>query len=144
MAFSKKSYKRRGMISNGLADPDGNFLDMSGNLDLADWELQDIVEYAPGGKTPSFVYNEGMIDPVDVTVDSHGNVYEADFNGDYAAVREYAQGSNAVLHSCFFGNGVEGVAVTKAVMYLFRGFPGCTMERSSSIRVDLMDVRILT
>ena len=50
-----------------------------------------------------------MIDPVDVSVDSHGNVYEADYDGWY--VNEYAQKSNAVMNSCSPGGGVEGVAV---------------------------------
>jgi hypothetical protein len=50
-----------------------------------------------------------MVEPVDVSVDTDGNVYAADFNGN--SVTEYAQGSNKVIASCSPGYQVSGVAV---------------------------------
>ena len=53
-----------------------------------------------------------MEDPVGVTTDSHGNVYEADFEGGY--VTEFPQGSSTVTAQCSPGGDAEGVAVDKA------------------------------
>jgi hypothetical protein len=108
--LKNKTYKEVRRIKKGLVLPDGEFLDSGGNFYVADALGADIAEYGPGGSSPSFVYSAGMTDPVDVTVDAKGNVYEAEYN-EYGAVNEYAQGSNTIVNSCSFGNGVEGVAV---------------------------------
>ena len=94
------TYKKVGSISNGITFPAGDFLDKKGNLYVANAtsSLPNIVEYAPGGTSPSFTYNASMFDPTGVRVDAAGNVYEADYHGGF--VNEYAQGVNAVLHSC--------------------------------------------
>jgi hypothetical protein len=102
------TYKNVSTITKGLVSPNGDFVDATGKLYVADYDGIDIQEYEPGRKSPSFTYKNGMIDPVDVSVDSHGNVYEADYDGLY--VNEYAQRSNTVLNSCSPGGGVEGVA----------------------------------
>jgi DNA-binding beta-propeller fold protein YncE len=109
--LKNKTYKQVGGISDGLEGADGDFLDLQGNLYVANWSGVTITEYAPGGASPSFTYTASMTDPIDVTVDTHQNVYEADYSGE--AVNEYAQQSNAVTASCAPGGEVEGVAVDK-------------------------------
>jgi hypothetical protein len=108
-----------GTIGSGLTGPDGNWVDkqVAGvrHLYVADYTGPYINEYNTDGST-AFTYNAGMADPVAVTTDKHGNVYEADFNytvpgGGY--VNEYAQQSNSVMASCSPGGNVEGVAVDK-------------------------------
>ena len=102
--FANGTYQGIGSITSGLVGPDGDWLDAKRNLYVADYLADDIVEYGRGATSPTFVYNAGMIDPVDVTTDRDGNVYEeADF--DYPTVyngwvNRYAQGSNAVVNSC--------------------------------------------
>lgn len=49
-----------------------------------------------------------MSDPVNVTTDSHGNVYDGDFKG---YVAEWAQNGKKPLFSCPTGDHVWGVAV---------------------------------
>lgn len=103
------TYKNVGSISNGISSPQGDFLDKKGNLYVANaGGRPDITEYAPGGTSPSFTYSAGMTDPLVVTVDGAGNVYEFDYQG--SSINEYAQGVNAVLHSCPV-SGPYGVAV---------------------------------
>jgi hypothetical protein len=101
------TYKNVGYISSGINGPNGDFLDKKGNLYVANSGVN-IVEYAPGGTSPSFTYNASMLDPEGVSVDGAGNVYEADYAGSF--VNEYPQGSNVVLHTCPVAN-PEGVAV---------------------------------
>lgn len=107
--LTNKGYTNVGTITTGLVSPDGDFVDMAGNLYVTDYDRLDVAEYKPGHSSPSFTYTQSMIDPVDVSVDGHGNVYEADNDGGY--VNEYAQKSNTVITSCPLGSGVEGVAV---------------------------------
>ena len=104
------TYKNVGSISNGISGPIPNFLDKKGNLYVANanFSAPNIREYAPGATSPSFTYTAGMTDPVGVSVDRAGNVYETDHYGGF--VNEYAQGTNAVLNSCTLANPV-GVAV---------------------------------
>jgi hypothetical protein len=109
--LKNKTYKQVGGISDGLEGADGDFLDLQGNLYVANWSGVTIAEYAPGGESPSFTYSASMTDPVNVTVDTHQNVYDADYSGE--AVNEYAQQSNTVTESCDPGGEVEGVAVDK-------------------------------
>jgi DNA-binding beta-propeller fold protein YncE len=109
--LKNKTYKQVGGISNGLDGADGDFLDLQGNLYVANWTGVTITEYAPGGESPSFTYSASMTDPVDVSVDTHQNVYDADYSG--SAVNEYAQQSNALAESCEPGGEVEGVAADK-------------------------------
>lgn len=108
-----------GTIGSGLTGPDGNWVDKpvagARHLYIANYNGPNITEYDTAGNLV-FTYSASMADPVDVTTDKHGNVYEADFNftvqgGGY--VNEYAQQSNSVLASCSPGGNIEGVAVDK-------------------------------
>ena len=108
-----------GTISTGTNGPDGNWVDkpVAGvrHFYVANYANPNITEYDTAGNLV-FTYSAGIADPVDVTTDKLGNVYEADFNftvsgGGY--VNEYRQQSNIVLASCSPGGNVEGVAVDK-------------------------------
>jgi DNA-binding beta-propeller fold protein YncE len=107
--LTNKAYRKIAAIARGLDGPDGDFLDARGNLYVANWAGDDITEYPPGATSPSHTYNAGMTDPVNVSVDPDGNVYESDFNGGF--VNEYAQASNHVVATCSPGGQVSGVAV---------------------------------
>jgi len=109
-----------GTITSGIAGPDGNFV-ANHSFYEADYVNLEINEYThvPGsdwiGSTPSFAYNSGISDPVDVAVDSNGNVYAANYNfGSGGAVIEYPQGSNTPIATCTVTGGAEGVAIDKA------------------------------
>ncbi len=108
-----------GTIGSGMTGANGNWVDkpVSGvrHLYEADYTGPYVNEYDTAGNLV-FQYSAGMTDPVEVTTDKNGNVYEADFNYNSAslpgAVNEYAPMSNTVMASCAPGN-VEGVAVDK-------------------------------
>lgn len=105
--LDNKTYKEVGTISSGLSNPGGNFLDKAGNLYVASGGVQ---EYSPGGTSPSFTYDAGLSNAIDVSVDTRGNVYAVDLTS--KAVIEYHQQKNAVVSSCSPGGvAVEGVAV---------------------------------
>jgi len=107
-------WKYQTNITNGIDGPDGSFY-AKPDLYIADYLGVDVTEYS-SPTTLAFTYNAGMIDPIDVTVDKHGNVFEADYNysgGLAGFVNEYAQQTNTVSATCSPGGGVEGVVVDK-------------------------------
>jgi hypothetical protein len=103
-----------GNNADGVDGPDGNWVDKSGNLYVANYANESITEYNSAGNL-IFTYTGGISDSIGVTTDKNGNVYEADF--DYpnlnGYVNEYAQQSNTVAATCSPGGGVESVAVDK-------------------------------
>jgi hypothetical protein len=112
----------QGSFSTGMNGPDGDWVDKAHPQDLyvANYAGPNITEYtgANNGNPPTlaYTYSAGMADPVDVTTDKNGNVYEADYNYTVAGggyVNEYAQMSNTVVASCSPGGNAEGVAVDK-------------------------------
>jgi hypothetical protein len=107
--FANSSWKRKGGVTNGIDGPGGNWVDKRRYLYVANYLADDITEYVPGAKVPRFTYASGMNDPVGVTTDYAGNVYEADFAGGF--VNEYRQHRDAVIATCSPGGSVEGVAV---------------------------------
>jgi hypothetical protein len=108
--FANSSWARKGSVTKGIDGPGGNWVDKTRrNLYVANYQADNITEYAPGAKMPTFTYASGMNDPVGVTTDFAGNVYEADFAGGF--VNEYSQHSDAVMATCSPGGSVEGVAV---------------------------------
>lgn len=106
--LSNGKYAQVGTIKKGLSTPDGDYLSKDGALFVANYGGKTITEYAQGATKPTFTYSQGMYAPVNVTVDAHGNVFEADYHG---YVAEYARHSNVAMHTCTPNGGVEGVAV---------------------------------
>jgi hypothetical protein len=108
--FGNGTWKKVGSITNGVGpDVDRNWVDANGNLYVAQFSPADVVEYAPGGTSPSFTYDSQMQLPMDVTTDRAGNVYEADELT--SSVNEYAQQSNSLSATCGGGGLTLSVAV---------------------------------
>jgi DNA-binding beta-propeller fold protein YncE len=106
--LENRSYHDDGTISLGLNSVNGEFLDKQGFLYVADSAGHRIQEYQPGHPAPFYTYSAGMDKPVNVSVDGHGNVYEADYGG---WVNEYKQGTNIVEYTCGISSPNAGVAV---------------------------------
>jgi hypothetical protein len=102
-------YALQGVITHGLREADGDWVDDAGNLYIADIGRDAVLEYAPGATQPTFTYSAALRDPINVTTDKHGNVYVADFQRDL--VIEFPQGQNTVVRHCAPGGRVEGIAV---------------------------------
>ena len=109
LVLANKSWTENGSITSGATDPDGSWSDKHG-LYVANFNNANIVQYDKK-RSLIFTYSSGMVNPVTLTTDSHGNVYEADFSG---FINEYHQGSNTVAATCSPGGLVEGVAVDKS------------------------------
>ncbi len=138
--FKNGSWNKVGQISNGISNPDGTWLDKHGFY-VANIDAANITEYT-SSSSPAFTYNKGMKDPVAVTTDRSGNVYEADYDNDgYAGfVNEYSQASNVVTAHCVLKGSVQDVAIDpKGNVFAdysthyyggkiaeFTAFPGCT------------------
>jgi hypothetical protein len=104
-----RNYRDVGSITTGISTPGGVFLDKRGNVYVANSGGGTVTEYPPGQTSPSVTYSAGMVYPAKVTVDSHGDVFETDVDGN---VREYFQGINTVIAQCQpFPNQLDGVAV---------------------------------
>lgn len=135
-------YKLISTLVNGLSTPDGMWYDQAQNLYVANYLSAQVQEYANGATSPTFTYSNGLVDPINVTTDEHGNVFVADYNNFNMPgwVNEYAQGSNTVLHQCFTVGAPNGIAVSEygqvfvgynlgqgqaAIMVFKHGLSGC-------------------
>ena len=102
--LSNTSYHELGVITNGISCPLAESMDQQGNLYVANSAGTfegNVVEYAPGSTSPSFTYSANMGQPYAVTVDRHGNVYEAgDESASSLTINEYFQKFNTPVKSC--------------------------------------------
>jgi hypothetical protein len=126
--LSNTYYREIGVITNGISGPFGESMDRRGNLYVANEYAPSVTEYAPGATTPFFTYNASMQFPEAVTVDLHGNVFEADAHpkGD-GYVNQYFQGVNTLSESCPSPAGhnyVTSVAVDKSGDVFLGTWPG--------------------
>jgi sugar lactone lactonase YvrE len=101
-------WTKTGTITNGVGLPSGNWVDRKGNLYVANEFGPSVTEYDSSGNL-IFTYSAGMVEPVAVTTDKAGDVYEVDYNGN--DVNEYPQAVNSPT-SCSIDY-PAGVAVDK-------------------------------
>jgi hypothetical protein len=84
-----------GQITNGLAEPQGLFVDAKGSLWVAN--ASNVLVYPHGSLSPSKTLTDSVGDPTDVTVCADGTAYVADLYDDsssnHASVQVYAHGS---------------------------------------------------
>jgi hypothetical protein len=89
--------KQVGQITNGLAEPQGLFVDTKGNLWVANGS--NVVVYPRGGLSPSTTLTDSVGDPTDVTVCPDGTAYVADLydnsSSNHSSIQVYAHGSTA-------------------------------------------------
>ncbi len=119
--FANGTWSPKGMISNGVSQPTGDWIDKQGNLYVANEHQYNgafnVQEYAPNGSSPEFTYSSGLenSEPTAVATDRSGHVFVATTEGQNypGSVVEYNQGQNTVLYSCESSHAVEGVAVDK-------------------------------
>jgi|HubBroStandDraft_6_1064221.scaffolds.fasta_scaffold222076_2 DNA-binding beta-propeller fold protein YncE len=109
--FRNSTWNKIGTITSGLKGPNGTWLDLHG-LYVVNTQGVKITQYTTT-TSPAFTYTKGIKDPVAVTTDRAGNVYEADWDngGNAGFVNEYAQASNVVKTRCMVKGGVQDVAV---------------------------------
>jgi hypothetical protein len=82
-----------GQITDGIAGPDGLFVDRNGTLYVCNFGAGTVTEYPAGQTSPSKTLT-GSIGPKYVTAGNDGTVYVSDFNsGSNGRVLEYAGGS---------------------------------------------------
>jgi hypothetical protein len=111
--LKNKTYKNVGSITTGLTDSDGLWVDKAGNLYVANVTSANVLEYAPGRKSPKCTYSAGLVDPINVTTDALGNVYVVDFNNlnSPGYIDKFAQCKNKIGKQLDVTSGPEGVAV---------------------------------
>jgi hypothetical protein len=84
-----------GQITNGLAEPQGLFVDAKGSLWVAN--ASNVLVYPHGSLSPSKTLTDSVGDPTDVTVCADGTAYVADLydnsSSNHASVQVYAHGS---------------------------------------------------
>lgn len=92
------------------------WVDNKGNLYVANVTGPNVLEFKPGSSTPNCTYSSGLVDPINVTTDTAGNVYIADFNKlqNPGYVDEFPQCSNTMSKQWSVSSGPEGVAVDKS------------------------------
>jgi sugar lactone lactonase YvrE len=85
-----------GTITNGLNAPAGDYVDANGNLWVANFDGNNVTEYAPGGTSPINTLSNGISGPTGVLVGLDGTVYVAEPNvSGIGSVVEFAGGSSA-------------------------------------------------
>lgn len=108
------TFRYLGQITYQVDDPTDSWVDSHG-LYISNYPFSNgyIAEYSSPNGNP-FLYSSHMTDPLAVTTDSRGNVYEADADG---SINEYAQRKNVVKATCSVASSpsyVTGVAVDRA------------------------------
>ena len=114
LVLKNKSYRRSGEITKGLNGADGLWVDVHGNLYVANYNGQNVTEYKRGSFVPSCTYSEGLADPIDVTTDKTGNVYVANasiYSSYPGSIDEYPQCRNSVSKIYDVSGDPVGVAV---------------------------------
>jgi hypothetical protein len=131
--FKNKSYKPDGSIA-GFNVPDGIAVDTAGNLYVANVNGKNVQEFAPGSSTPTCTYDAGLVDPINVTTDTKGDVFVVDFN-DFNSpgfVDEFKQCSDTVTTQFSVSSGPEGAVVDSKgdlfVSFFNSGFKGAFEE----------------
>jgi sugar lactone lactonase YvrE len=143
-------YVRTGMITAGLTGPDGERVDQSGNLYVADYANGYVEEYANGSNTPEATYGP-IVDPVDVAIDRAGHVYVVslnDFNSP-STVTEFAQGGGTTLQTfpVAYGSAESAAIDAKGNLYVaywnyleegagITVFPGGNPNRSHNLKIQ--------
>jgi hypothetical protein len=110
--FKNKGYKPDGSIT-GFSTPDGIAVDKAGNLYVANVDAKNVQEFAPGSSTPTCTYDAGLVDPINVTTDTKGDVFVVDFN-DFNSpgfVDEFKQCTDKVTTQYSVVSGPEGAVV---------------------------------
>ena len=139
--FKNSTYKKTGTTSKGLSDADGMWVDVKGNLYVANATGPNVLEYKKGAGSPVCRYSARLSNPVNVTTDKSGNVYVADFGG--SAVREYGQCSNKVKSQITI-NQPEGVAVDEKgnIFVAYFGPSGGNFEKFTNGKGKMLDANV--
>jgi hypothetical protein len=106
--------KQVGQIANGLAEPQGLFVDAKGSLWVAN--LSDVLVYPHGGLSPSKTLTDSVGYPTDVTVCPDGTAYVADLydnsSSEHASIQVYARGSTTPTGNLDYANDVRNPFLT--------------------------------
>jgi len=71
-----------GQITDGLVGPNGEAVDTSGNLYVANADGATVTVYPPGATKPSRTYTNGLSNPLTPAMGSDGTLYVSNFNPD--------------------------------------------------------------
>src|SRR5579863_403049 len=111
--FSQKSGAPTGQITDGIAGPDGLYVDPSGTLYVCNFGAGTVTEYPKGVTTHSKTLT-GTIGPKYVVAGRDGTVYVSDFgDGSKSNLYEYANGSTTPTTTIPFATFPAGVAIDK-------------------------------
>lgn len=111
--FSQKSGAPTGQITDGIAGPDGLYIDPSGTLYVCNFGAGTVTEY-PKGQTTHSKTLTGTIGPKYVVAGRDGTVYVSDFgDGSNSNLYEYANGSTTPTTTIPFATFPAGVALDR-------------------------------
>lgn len=82
-----------GEITTGISNPQGDAVDKSGTLYVANQGNNTVTEYPAGSSSPSVTLSTDISQPIDVSVDSTGIVYVSEGRAD--AILEFKPGSTS-------------------------------------------------
>ena len=106
--------KQVGQIANGLAEPQGLFVDAKGSLWVAN--VSNVLVYPHGGLSPSKTLTDSVGYPTDVTVCPDGTAYVADLydnsSSEHASIQVYAPGSTTPTGNLDYANDVRNPFLT--------------------------------
>ena len=111
--YDSGTYKHIGVITKGVRNAEGLWVDKAGNLYVANSGGGNVTEYAPGGTTPICTYSRKLVSPIDETTDDSGNVYVVDANHLQTPgyIDKYKQCDNTIAARYSIVTPPEGVAV---------------------------------
>jgi|SRR5580700_292941 hypothetical protein len=129
-----------GEIATGISNPQGDAVDASGTLYVANQGNNTITEYPNGATIPSVTLSSGISKPLDVSVDSTGIVYVID--GSASQIVEFKPGSTSPDATVTLTHPSGGVNAKNDDLYVTYNMSGGHVARCKPLATTCKDLGI--
>jgi hypothetical protein len=129
-----------GEIVTGINSPQGDAVDKSGTLYVANEGNSTVTEYPPGASTPSVTLSSSISRPLDVSVDSSGIVYVME--GSAGKILEFKPGSTSPDATVSITHPADGTNAKNDDLYVTNNSSGGHVARCKPLATSCTDLGI--
>ncbi|HEY2473201.1 MAG TPA: hypothetical protein VGI19_00220 [Candidatus Cybelea sp.] len=129
-----------GEITTGIDGPEGDAVDKSGTLYVANNANSTVTEYPKGSESPTVTLSTGIVDPLDVSVDSKGIVYVMDNSA--SQILEFKPGSTSPDATVSLSKPSDGTNAKNDDLYVSYNSSGGHVARCKPLATTCTDLGI--